>query len=221
MPPEDDVLPAKEQPLPAAVSPTTDSLGYITDSDPEEDPKEVPQEDPEEDPTDYPNDGGDDDDDNDESSDDDEDDADDVEEDEDEEEEDEHLALTDSVPLPVHRVTARMSIREQPPTPFCSEAEIARLISILSPLSLWSSPLPQFPSPPLPVSSPVHVSPLPLPASPTYPLGYRAAMIRQRADSPSTSHSLPLPPPIILSHTRASVAMMRVVAPSTYIVASR
>ncbi|GKE65908.1 hypothetical protein Tco_1520069 [Tanacetum coccineum] len=46
-------------------------------------------------------------------------------------------------------------------------------------------------------------------------------MIWQRAESPSTSHSLPLPPPIILSHTRASVAMMRSAAPSTYILASR
>ncbi|GJZ61621.1 hypothetical protein Tco_0617758 [Tanacetum coccineum] len=45
-------------------------------------------------------------------------------------------------------------------------------------------------------------------------------MIRQRAESPSTSHSLPLPPPIILSHTRASMAMMRAAAPSTYILAS-
>ncbi|GKA75202.1 hypothetical protein Tco_0781580, partial [Tanacetum coccineum] len=192
MPPEDDVLPAEEQPLPAAVSPTADSPGYIADSDPEED-----EEDPEEDPTDYPADGGDDDDDDDESSDDDEDDDDDVEEDEDEEEE--HPAPADSVPPPVHRVTARMSIREQPPTPFWSKAEIARLLDIPSPpplpLSPWSSPLPQIPSPPLPVSSPVPVSPPPLPASPTYPLGYRAAMIWLRAETPSTSHPLPLSTP--------------------------
>ncbi|GJX03917.1 hypothetical protein Tco_0189833 [Tanacetum coccineum] len=56
----------------------------------------------------------------------------------------------------------------------------------------------------MPVSPPLPVLPLLLPVSPTYPLGFRAAMIRQRAESPSTSHSLPLPPPIILSHTRAS-----------------
>ncbi|GKG07615.1 hypothetical protein Tco_0330584, partial [Tanacetum coccineum] len=72
MPPEDEVFPAEEKLLPAAVSPTTDSPGYIANSDPEED-----EEDPEEDPTDYPSDGGDDDDDDDESSDDDEDDDDD------------------------------------------------------------------------------------------------------------------------------------------------
>ncbi|GJX93731.1 hypothetical protein Tco_0348317 [Tanacetum coccineum] len=33
-------------------------------------------------------------------------------------------------------------------------------------------------------------------------LGYQAAMIRLRAEAASTSHSLPLPPPIILSHTK-------------------
>ncbi|GKE22952.1 hypothetical protein Tco_1434464 [Tanacetum coccineum] len=166
MPPEDDVLPAEEQPLPVAVLPTADSPGYIHKSDPEEDP------------VDYPADEGDDDYDDDESSDDNKDDDEDVEEDE---EEEEHPAPADSVPPPVHYI----------------------------------------PSPPLQVLSPVPVSPLPLPASPTYPLGYIAAMIRQRAESPSTSHSLPLPQPIILSHTRAYVAMMRVAAPSTYILAYR
>ncbi|GKG03804.1 hypothetical protein Tco_0314191, partial [Tanacetum coccineum] len=57
-------------------------------------------------------------------------------------------------------------------------------------------------SPPLPVSSPVLVLSLSPPASPIRLLGYRAAMIRLRAKVASTSHSLPLPPPIILSHTR-------------------
>nr|GFA70512.1 hypothetical protein [Tanacetum cinerariifolium] len=74
-------------------------------------------------------------------------------------------------------------------------AEIDRLLAIPSPppspLSPWSSPLPQIPSPPLPVSPPLRVSSLPLPASPTYPLGYRAAMIWLRAETPSTSHPLP------------------------------
>ncbi|GJV12916.1 putative reverse transcriptase domain-containing protein [Tanacetum coccineum] len=167
--------------------PIVDSPVYIADSNLEED-----EEDPEEDPVDYPADRGDDDDDDDESSDDDEDDDDDVEEDEDEEEEMEHPASADSVPLPIHRVTARMSIQEQPPTPFWFEAEIARLLDIPSPLSPWSSPLPQIPSPPLPM-----------------------------AKSLSTSHSLPLPPTIILSYTRAFVAIMRVAAPFTYILAPR
>ncbi|GKB08600.1 hypothetical protein Tco_0836912, partial [Tanacetum coccineum] len=58
-------------------------------------------------------------------------------------------------------------------------------------------------------------------ASPTHSLGYRAAMIRLRAESPSTSYPLTLPSPIVFQYTRASMAMMRVAAPSTYILASR
>ncbi|GKF33674.1 hypothetical protein Tco_0106874, partial [Tanacetum coccineum] len=92
------------------------------------------------------------DDDDDESSDDDEDD-DDVEEDEDQEEE--HLALADSVPSPAYRTTSRMSIRPQTPVPFPSEAEVDRILAIStmppSLLTSYSSPLPQIPSPPLPV----------------------------------------------------------------------
>ncbi|GKC49223.1 hypothetical protein Tco_1071968 [Tanacetum coccineum] len=81
MPPEYDVLLAEEQPLPAAVSPTADSPGYIIESDPDEDLKEEDDEDPEEDPADYPNDRDDDKEEEEESL---EDDADDEEEDEDE-----------------------------------------------------------------------------------------------------------------------------------------
>nr|GEW17296.1 putative reverse transcriptase domain-containing protein [Tanacetum cinerariifolium] len=48
--------------------------------------------------------------------------------------EEEHPALTVSIPPPlVHHVTARMSIREQEPTPVWSEVEIDRLLAILSP----------------------------------------------------------------------------------------
>ncbi|GJV25137.1 hypothetical protein Tco_1377832 [Tanacetum coccineum] len=185
MPPEDEVFPAEEQPLSAAILPTTDSPRYIADSDPKED-----EEDPEEDPTDYPTEKGDDDDD--ESSNDDKDEDDDIEEDEDEEEEEEHLALANSIPPPVHRVTARMSVRAQTPISLPSDTEVARLLAIPtlppSPLSPLSSPLPQILSPlPLILSPPLPVSSPPLPASPTYPLGYRATMIRLRAETPSTS----------------------------------
>ncbi|GJS73063.1 putative reverse transcriptase domain-containing protein [Tanacetum coccineum] len=165
MPPEDDVLLAENQPLPAAVSPTADS------------------------PADYPADRDDDDDDEEEPS------GDDANDDE-----EEHLAPSDSVPPPAYRTTSRMSIRDQTPIPFPSKAEVDRLLAIStlpsSPLTSYSSPLPQIPSPPLPVSSPLPMSPPPLPASPTHPLGYKAAMIRLRAESPSTSHPLPLPLPI-------------------------
>ncbi|GKC46463.1 hypothetical protein Tco_1064185 [Tanacetum coccineum] len=237
MPLEEEVLPAEEQPLPATLSPTVDSPGYVPESDPEEDLEEDDDEDPEEDPADYPAGGGDDGDDKDESSDDDEDDDIDIEEDE----EEEYLAPADSTvvalpavdhapsaketkpfetdesaatppPHPAYRVTARISIRDEPPTSFWSDTKVARLLAIPTPpplpLSPWSSPLPQIPSPPLPpilsplpVSPPLHVS-SPPPASHIRPLGYRAAMIRLRAESLSTSHSLPLPTPIILSHTR-------------------
>ncbi|GKD32304.1 hypothetical protein Tco_1247813, partial [Tanacetum coccineum] len=82
-------------------------------------------------------------------------------------------------PHPAYHVTARISIPAPVPTPVWSDVEI-------------SSPL-------LPVSSPVPVLSLSPPASPIRRLGYRAAMIRLRAEAVSTSHSLPLPPPIILS----------------------
>nr|GFD01262.1 hypothetical protein [Tanacetum cinerariifolium] len=64
--PPPDYVPGPEEPeqappspiyipylLPAAASPTTDSPGYIPESDPDEDPKDD-DEDPEEDPADYP-----------------------------------------------------------------------------------------------------------------------------------------------------------------------
>ncbi|GJQ99327.1 hypothetical protein Tco_0522312 [Tanacetum coccineum] len=123
-------------------------------------------------------------------------------------------------PHPAYRVTARISIPALVPTPVWSDAEVARLLTIStppsSPLSPWSSPLPHIPSPPLPtipspsllvspplpVSSPVPVLSSSPPASPIRSLGYRATMIRLRAEAASTSHSLPLPPPFILSYTR-------------------
>ncbi|GKE81108.1 hypothetical protein Tco_1551108, partial [Tanacetum coccineum] len=211
-----------EQPLPTAVSPTNELPGYITESDLEEDSEEEDDEDTEEDPADYLMDI--DDKEEEEFS---RDDVVDEEEDrsEDEEEEEEHLASADSVPPLAYRTTARMFIRAQTPIPYPSEAEVDRLLAIPSspslPLTTYSSPVPQLPSPPLPVSSPLPISPPPLPVSPTHPLGYRAAMIRLRAKSPSTSHPLSLPPLIILPRTRASMAMIRATEPSTYILAPR
>ncbi|GKF28787.1 hypothetical protein Tco_0095129, partial [Tanacetum coccineum] len=84
-------------------------------------------------------------------------------------------------PHPAYWVTARISIRDEPPTSFWSDTEIP------------SPPLPPILSPPLPVSSPP-------PASLIHLLGYLAAMIRLRAEALSTSHSPP--PHIILSYTR-------------------
>ncbi|GKE31098.1 hypothetical protein Tco_1450420, partial [Tanacetum coccineum] len=167
MPPEDEILPAKEQLLPAADSPTADSLGYIPDSDPEEDLEEDDDEDPEEDPADYPADEGDDGDDEDEPSDDDEDEEVDIKADD--EEEEEHPAPTDSIavalpaidqalsaeetkpfetdesaaippPHPAYHVTARISIPAPVPTHVWSDAEVARLLAISTPPSSPLSP---------------------------------------------------------------------------------
>ncbi|GKE96346.1 hypothetical protein Tco_1581201, partial [Tanacetum coccineum] len=107
---------------------------------------------------------------------------------------------------PAYRMTATISIPAPVPTPVWSDAEIARLLAISTPPSLplspWSSPLPQITSPSLPLSPP---SPMLSPAPPPSlirSLGYRAAMIRLRAEATSTSHSLSLPPPFILSPTK-------------------
>nr|GEV46754.1 hypothetical protein [Tanacetum cinerariifolium] len=143
MPPEDEILPAKEQPLPAADSPTADSQRYILESDSEEDP------------ADYPADGRDDDNDDDESSDDDEDDDDDDDdddkEDEDEDKEKEHPTPADSIPPPpVNHDTVRMSIREQSPIPSCCTIHY-----ILAPRSETPpSGTPPLQPIPLPTSSP-------------------------------------------------------------------
>ncbi|GKF16014.1 hypothetical protein Tco_0057476 [Tanacetum coccineum] len=183
--PEDDVLPAEEQPLPVAASPTTESPGYIHESDPKEDPEEDNEENSEEDPADYPADKGDDMDDEEPSDDDDDDDDDDAEE-------EEHLApadptaiaySTDQDPYLAYHVTARMSIRPQAPAPFLSEEVVERVLALPtpppSPLSPYSSPLP---SPPLPIPPPI---------SPAYvegSLGSRAAGIRRRDALPSRVH---------------------------------
>ncbi|GKE52064.1 hypothetical protein Tco_1487220, partial [Tanacetum coccineum] len=201
----DDKIVTEDQPYAEDASPTAQSPDYAPESDLEADPEEDDDEDPEEDPVNYPADGGDDGDDEEGSSEDDEDDDMDIEADDDEEEE-EHLAPADSV------VVARL-------------LAISTLPS--SPLSPWSSPLPQIPSPPLPsipspslpvlppllVSSPVHVlSPAP-PPSPIHLLGYQAAMIWLRAEAASTSHSLLIPPPFILSPTRSDASSLEIPPP--------
>ncbi|GKD78547.1 hypothetical protein Tco_1341168, partial [Tanacetum coccineum] len=119
MPLEDDVFLAEEQPLPAAVSPTTDSPGYISESNPKEEPKED-DEDPEEDLANYPADGGDDGDDEGESSDDDEGESSDDDEDDDidiegDEEEEEHLDFADSTAVALPAVDETPSAKETEP----------------------------------------------------------------------------------------------------------
>ncbi|GKE98718.1 hypothetical protein Tco_0022069, partial [Tanacetum coccineum] len=169
--PSDVEVPLEDQPLPADASPTALSLAYVADSDPEEDP--------EEDHADYPADGedgddepSDDDDDDDDTDDEDEDPI----EDEDDDEEEEHLASVDSSaipvvdPIPSAGDTEAFETDKAAPTP--AERLLALPIPPPSPLSPWSSPLPQIPSPPLPPPpSSLHLPPpiptsLPLPSSP-------------------------------------------------------
>nr|GFB26948.1 hypothetical protein [Tanacetum cinerariifolium] len=161
LPPADDMLPAEEQPLPAAVSPTAESPGYITD-------------------------GGDNDanDDGDDLSEDDADDKDEEESSDSEEEEEEHLALT--VPAPAlyssvsesdetkpfeegetaatpppfgYRIAAKISVQPHILMPFRSVSEIERLLAIptppLSPVSLTSYTLPPLLTP-LPIYTPLY-----------------------------------------------------------------
>ncbi|GJY00195.1 hypothetical protein Tco_0357213, partial [Tanacetum coccineum] len=174
MPPEDEVLPAEEQPLPATISPTADSPGYVPKSDPEKDPEEDDDKDLEEDPVDEGDNG----DDEDESSDDDEDEDVDIKGDE---EEEEHPTPADSTAValptvdqaPYAEETGPFETDESAATPPPHPAyRVARLLAIPtpppSPLSPWSSPLPQIPLPPLPVSSPVHVTSSSPPASPIH-----------------------------------------------------
>ncbi|GKG29208.1 hypothetical protein Tco_0416573, partial [Tanacetum coccineum] len=114
-------------------------MDYVPESDPEEEPEED-DEDHEEDPADYPADGDEDDD------------------DEDEDEEEEHPAPADSV-LPVHSMTARISIRDDPSISLPPREEVERLLALTtpppSPLTPLSSPLSQIPSPP--PNSPTHI----------------------------------------------------------------
>ncbi|GKG30323.1 hypothetical protein Tco_0420221, partial [Tanacetum coccineum] len=111
---------------------------YVPESDSEEEPEED-NEDPEEDPADYPADRDDDD-------------------EEEEEEEEKHPASADSVP-PVHRMTARISTRDEPSISLPPREEVKRLLALTtpppSPLTPLSSPLPHIPSPP--PNSPTHI----------------------------------------------------------------
>nr|GEY43306.1 hypothetical protein [Tanacetum cinerariifolium] len=183
LPPADDVLPAEEQPLPTAVSPTAESPGYIADSEPEMDPKEEDGDDKEseEESIDYPTSKGDDDanDDGDDLSDDNANDEDEEESSDREEEEEEHLALTVSAPALYsststfeetepfeegetaatappfgYLVASRISVQPHILMPFHSESEVERLLAIPTP--------PLSPVSPTSYSLPPFLMPLPI-----------------------------------------------------------
>ncbi|GKE35713.1 hypothetical protein Tco_1455035 [Tanacetum coccineum] len=213
----DEEVPMEDQPYAIADSPIALSPGYVADSDPEEDPEE----DSEDGPVDYPADGGNGDEDD--SSDEEEEEehlapADSVvapvvdhvpSSEETEPFETDESAATPPSP-PAYRTTARISIRPEAPMPFPSEEEVERLLALPppppSPLISLSPPSAEerlarcLAAPALP-SSPLPIVPYPY-GSPNHvraPPGFRAAMGRLRASSPSTHHPLhpspPLPPP--------------------------
>ncbi|GJV10327.1 hypothetical protein Tco_1351868 [Tanacetum coccineum] len=145
-------------------------------------------------------------------------------------EEEEHPAPADSVVVALPATDQAPSAEETesfetdesaatPPhtTPPYVHLSISR-ISIPAPHPPTQSPLPHspIPSPSLPLSPLLLVlSPAP-PPSPIRSLGYRAAMIRMRAEAASTSHSLPLPPTFILSPTRPDAPSLRYHHPCLY-----
>ncbi|GKC75233.1 hypothetical protein Tco_1126007 [Tanacetum coccineum] len=184
-------FPAEEQPLPPVDSPTIESPGYVTESDPEEDPEEYEDDEIKDGPVGYPMDRGDDgDDDEDHSSRDDANDKDEDEDEEDEAEEEGHIALADStiaapvdepvfppegtelvIPPPSTDITigARITVRHQIPISLPPEVKIEILLAMTTPS----------PSPPISLSPPS--------------AGERLA----RCTAPH-AHSPPLPPSSVL-----------------------
>nr|GEY44801.1 putative reverse transcriptase domain-containing protein [Tanacetum cinerariifolium] len=123
------------------------------------------------------------------------------------------------LPHPAYRMTAKISIPAPVPVPAWFDSEVARLLAMSSPpsspLSPLSSPPLRIPFPPLPpiLSPPSPVLSSAPPPSPIRSLGYRASMIRLRAEVTSTSHSPSLPPPFILSPTRSDAPSSRIPPP--------
>ncbi|GJU64559.1 hypothetical protein Tco_1246394 [Tanacetum coccineum] len=218
IPQDEHVFPAEEQPLPPVDSPTAESHGYITESDPEEDPEEYEDDETKDGLVDYPMDVGDDGDDDDvNSSGDDADDKDEDEEDKEDEEEEEHLAPADStivvptnepvIPPPSIDITigARITIRPQASISLPPEVEVERLMAMTTPS----------PSPPISLSPPsagerlarctappAHSSPpsvpsplLPSSGCPTQVQTLRRASTRALIDAVTAALPSPLLPP--------------------------
>ncbi|GKF23073.1 hypothetical protein Tco_0075395, partial [Tanacetum coccineum] len=162
---DEHVFLAEERPLP-----TTESPGYVVESDPEEDSEEYEDDETEDGYVDYPMDGGEDD--NDDSSGNDADDDD--EDEEDEEEVEEHLALADSAvvvptvelvsppegtepvtPPPSTDITttgARIIVQLQASISLPPEAETLKIASTQALVDVVTAALPSPPLPPLPPS---------------------------------------------------------------------
>nr|GEY09738.1 putative reverse transcriptase domain-containing protein [Tanacetum cinerariifolium] len=194
-PPSPDYIPDPEEPEPAP--PLPDYVPGSEHADDEiiaEDQPYAEDASPTEDPVDYPANGGDDGDDEEGSSEDDEDDDMDIEADEKEEE---HPAPADSVVVALLAADQAPSAKET--EPFEADESAAtppphpayRMIARIS----------------IPAQYMYQLAP---PLSPIRSLGYRAAMIRLRAEAASTSHCPPLPPPFIPSPTRLDAPSSRI-----------
>ncbi|GKE73875.1 hypothetical protein Tco_1535916, partial [Tanacetum coccineum] len=191
----------EEQPLPPVDSPTAESPGYVTESDPEEDLEEYEDDETDDGPVDYPMDGGDDGDDNDDDSS--RDDADDNDEDEeDEDEEEEHLASADSAIVVPTAELASISLPQ--------EAEVERLLAMptppSSPLTSLSPPTaeerlarctaPSAHSSPPPVLSPL----LPSSGCPTQIQTLRIAFTQALVDAVTVVLPSPPLPPLVCAN---------------------
>ncbi|GKD92124.1 hypothetical protein Tco_1371961, partial [Tanacetum coccineum] len=219
---DDHEFPAEEQPLPPVDSPTAESLGYVTESDPEEDPEEYEDDETEDGPVGYPIDGGDDGDDDDgDSSGDDADEDEDEDDKEEEDEEEEHLAPNDSsivapvdepvfppegtepvIPPPSTDITigVKITVRPQISISLSPEAEVERNLARTTPS----------PSPPISLSPPsvgehfarctappAHSSPLlPLSGCPTQIQTLRIAFTQALIDAVTAALPLPSLPPL-------------------------
>ncbi|GJU96488.1 hypothetical protein Tco_1321244 [Tanacetum coccineum] len=199
---DDHEFPAEEQPLPPVDSPTAESPGYVTESDPEEDPEEYEDDKTEDGPDDA--------------------------DDEDEEgEAEEHLAPAGSaiyipvdepifphkgtepiIPPPSTDITigARITVRPQASISLPPEAEVERLLAMTTPS----------PSPPISLSPPsvgerlarctappAHSSPLPMPSlllpssgCPTQIQTLRIAYTQTLIDAVTAALPSPLLPPL-------------------------
>ncbi|GJX71958.1 hypothetical protein Tco_0309129 [Tanacetum coccineum] len=162
-PPSPDYVPGPKEPqapLPLDFVPEP----FYSEFMPPDDEEDVRSE---EDPADYPADRDDDDEEEEPSGDDTDDKKEDEEDEEDEKEE--YSAPADSVPPPpVHRMTARISIRAEPSISLPPREEVERLLALTtpppSPLTPLSSPLPYIPSPLLlPILAPISSPPVLLP----------------------------------------------------------
>ncbi|GJR07051.1 hypothetical protein Tco_0530035 [Tanacetum coccineum] len=205
--------PLENQPLPVDASPTALSPGYVADSDPDEDPEEDPKEDHADYPADGGDGDDEPSDDDDDIDDEDEEPFEDEEEEEHLAPTDSSVVLVvdhvpsagdteafetdESAPIPRSpqiRISfaqtclrrARETVRLEPPMSPSMEARIAEYAvtpTPPSPLSPWSSPLPQILSPPLPPPPSLLHLPPPIPTSLPLPLSPLPA-------------SLSIPPPV-------------------------